>query len=248
MSTSVIPTSSNSWWNAKPISTHRWTIKHLEHTWHVWKRFCRGGRVSGGSPVGLWWVSGTLLPSFDPVSNPLFVFTEKKVKKTKPFGVLKGGSKGGGGFKPKTSPFGQTLFEPLRRGRLAKIRPPLVAWNSPPSCANRSHFFSSRGLRGNINKVDIRMHFFQSNCPFANASAAIGTSPPRDEHGCLAFFWLLLPLLWPLAVGHSLAFAFALARFPTAPTSCHSSSQWLLVFFPRHCWPKKSPSLLSCRT
>ena len=48
-SPSVIPTSSSSWWNAKPFyrnaEPQKWTAKHLGHTWYVGKRFCKSSSV-----------------------------------------------------------------------------------------------------------------------------------------------------------------------------------------------------------
>ena len=45
----VFPTSSSSWWAAKPFSRNaepqRWAAKHLGHTWYIGKRFCRSSRV-----------------------------------------------------------------------------------------------------------------------------------------------------------------------------------------------------------
>ena len=45
----VFPTSSNSWWNAKPFyrnaEPQRWAAKHLGHTWNIGKRFCKSSRV-----------------------------------------------------------------------------------------------------------------------------------------------------------------------------------------------------------
>ena len=42
-STCVFPTSSNSWWNAKPFyrnaQPQRWSAKHLGHAWYIGKRF-----------------------------------------------------------------------------------------------------------------------------------------------------------------------------------------------------------------
>ena len=47
-STSVIPTSSSSWWNAKPFfwsaEPQRRAAKHLGHTWKIGKRFCKSSR------------------------------------------------------------------------------------------------------------------------------------------------------------------------------------------------------------
>ena len=47
--TSIFPTSSSSWWNAKPFCRNaepqRRAAKHLEHTWYIWKRFCKSSRV-----------------------------------------------------------------------------------------------------------------------------------------------------------------------------------------------------------
>ena len=47
--TSVIPTSFNSWRNAKPFERNaepqRRAAKHLGHTWYIGKRFCRSSRV-----------------------------------------------------------------------------------------------------------------------------------------------------------------------------------------------------------
>ena len=44
-STCVFPTSSNSWWNAKPFNRNaepqRRAAKHLGHTWYIGKRFCK---------------------------------------------------------------------------------------------------------------------------------------------------------------------------------------------------------------
>ena len=48
-STSVIPTSSSSWENAKPFSGNaepqRRAAKHLGHTWYIGKRFCKSSCV-----------------------------------------------------------------------------------------------------------------------------------------------------------------------------------------------------------
>ena len=44
-STSVISTSSSSWWNAQPFfwsaEPRRRAAKHLGHTWYIGKRFCK---------------------------------------------------------------------------------------------------------------------------------------------------------------------------------------------------------------
>ena len=43
------PTSSSSWWNAKPFyrnaEPQTWAAKHLGHTWRFGKRFCKSSRV-----------------------------------------------------------------------------------------------------------------------------------------------------------------------------------------------------------
>ena len=48
-STCVFPTSSNSWWNAKPFYRNdepkRRAAKHLGHAWYIGKRFCRSSCV-----------------------------------------------------------------------------------------------------------------------------------------------------------------------------------------------------------
>ena len=48
-STSVFPTSSSSWWNAKPFSGNaepqKWAAKHLGHAWFFGKRFCKSSSV-----------------------------------------------------------------------------------------------------------------------------------------------------------------------------------------------------------
>ena len=48
-STSVFPTSSRPWWNAKPFSGNaepqRKAAKYLGHTWYIGKRFCKSSRV-----------------------------------------------------------------------------------------------------------------------------------------------------------------------------------------------------------
>ena len=48
-STSVFPTSSNSWRNAKPFSGNaepqQWTAKYWRHTWYTGKRFCKSNGV-----------------------------------------------------------------------------------------------------------------------------------------------------------------------------------------------------------
>ena len=48
-STSVFPTSSSSWWNAKLFfwnaQPQRCAAKHLEHTWYIGKRFCKSSRA-----------------------------------------------------------------------------------------------------------------------------------------------------------------------------------------------------------
>ena len=45
----VFPTSSSSWWNAKPFSGNaepqKWAAKHLERTWYIGKRFCQSSSV-----------------------------------------------------------------------------------------------------------------------------------------------------------------------------------------------------------
>ena len=45
----VFPTSSSSWWNAKPFCRNaepqKWAAKHLGHTWYIGKRFCKSSRV-----------------------------------------------------------------------------------------------------------------------------------------------------------------------------------------------------------
>ena len=47
--TCVFPTSSSSWLNAKPFhwkaEPQRWAAKHLGHTWHIGKRFCKSNGV-----------------------------------------------------------------------------------------------------------------------------------------------------------------------------------------------------------
>ena len=46
---SFFPTSSNSWWNAKPFyrnaEPQRWAAMHLGHAWYIGKRFCRSSCV-----------------------------------------------------------------------------------------------------------------------------------------------------------------------------------------------------------
>ena len=48
-STCVFPTSSSSWWNAKPFyrnaEPQRWPAKHLGHAWFFGKRFCKSSCV-----------------------------------------------------------------------------------------------------------------------------------------------------------------------------------------------------------
>ena len=48
-STSVFPTSSNSWWNAKPFyrnaEPQRRAAKHLGHTWYIGKCLCKSNGV-----------------------------------------------------------------------------------------------------------------------------------------------------------------------------------------------------------
>ena len=43
------PTSSRSWWNAKPFSGNaepqQWAAKYLGHTWKIGKRFCKSNGV-----------------------------------------------------------------------------------------------------------------------------------------------------------------------------------------------------------
>ena len=53
-STSVFPTSSRSWWNAKPFSGNaepqKWAAKYLGHTWYIGKRFFANPTASSSAP------------------------------------------------------------------------------------------------------------------------------------------------------------------------------------------------------
>ena len=64
-STSVIPTSSNSWRNAKPFfwsaEPQRRAAKHLGHTWFFGKRFCKSRCVIISTLILKNWIHGVLM-------------------------------------------------------------------------------------------------------------------------------------------------------------------------------------------